>query len=238
MTDDPRDRLRSMVANGDGSSPALSRICALAVSELAVSGVGLTLVDRDDGVDPHQRLVRATDPVAARLEDLQLTVGEGPGLAAVASGAAVLVPDLAAARARWPAFTAEAAQAGVSAVFAFPLALGAIRLGSLDCYRTSTGPLTVRQAGDALVLAEMAFAAVLAEVAGHDQDDLGWISDIHAEVHQASGVVMYELGITMQAALLRIRAYAYANELPIAVVAGRIVNHELSLDTQERRKNE
>jgi hypothetical protein len=233
MTDDPHDRLTSLLANGDSAAPAVSRICALAVSELAVSGVGVTLVDQDGIAESHQRLVSATDRVAAWLEDLLLTVGEGPGLTAVASGTAVLVPDLAAASARWPAFTAAAQQAGVAAVFAFPLALGAIRLGSLDCYRTTIGPLTAGQTRDGFVLAELAFAAVLAEVAGHDRDDFGWISDIHAEVHQASGVVMYQLGVTMRTALLRIRAYAYAHDLPIAVVAQRIVHHQLALDTEE-----
>jgi AmiR/NasT family two-component response regulator len=83
------------------------------------------------------------------------------------------------------------------------------------------------------VLAEAAFAAVLAEVAGHDPDDLAWISDIHAEVHQACGMVMYQLKITIEAALLRLRAHAYAHDLPIGVVARQIVSHQLSLGTEQ-----
>jgi hypothetical protein len=230
MSEQRRLRLRSLLAvDGDGGSSALMRICALTVSRLAVTGAGVTLIQRAGG----QRLAWASDGVAARLEDLQLTVGEGPGLAAVASDAPVLVPDLAAVQARWPAFTPGAQAAGAAAVFAFPLVLGAIRLGSLDCYRTTAGRLSQDQISDALVLADAAFEAVLAAVAGHDRDDLGWIYDIHAEVHQACGMVMYQLKIPIEAALLRIRAYAYAHDMPVGDVARRIVSRQLSLGTEQ-----
>lgn len=234
MTEDPRQRLRTLLAaNADGRSSVAVRICALAMSQLEVSGASVILVDRSRTSDPQQRLVSASDAVATRLEDLQLTVGEGPGLTAVGSGSAVLVPDLAVAGSRWPAFVPGALAAGAAAVFAFPLTLGTIRVGSLDCYRTSTGPLEPRQVTTALLLAEMAFEAVLAETADHERDDLGWISDVHAEVHQASGIVMYEQGISIQDALLRIRGYAYVHNLPITVVARRIVDRELWLETEQ-----
>jgi hypothetical protein len=229
------DRRRSWSlppVDGDGSAPALTRICALAVTRLAVTGAGVSLIRRPD-LPSEQSLAWASDPVAARLEDLQLTVGEGPGLAATAAGTPVLVPELAGTLARWPAFAPAALAAGVAAVFSFPLVLGAIRLGSLDCYRDTPGELGPDEVGDALVLAEAAFAAVLGAVAGHAPDDLGWISDIHAEVHQACGIVMYELKITIDMALMRIRAYAYVHDLPISVVARQIVDRHLSLNAEQ-----
>jgi hypothetical protein len=233
VMEDRRQRLRALLAvDGDSGSSALARIGALTVSRLDVTGAGVTLIRRPD--DPGgQQLAWASDAVAVRLEDLQLTVGEGPGLAAAAADAPVLVPELTAAQARWPAFTAGALAEGVAAVFAVPLVLGAIRLGSLDCYRTTAGPLSPDQVSDALVLADAAFAAVLDAVAGHDPNDLGWISDVHAEVHQACGMVMYQLKITIEEALLRIRAHAYAHDLPIGVVARHIVNRRLTLSTEQ-----
>lgn len=232
MSTDRRRRILALLAADRDGLPTLTRICALAVSELTVTGAGVVLIDRAGTIDAQQRLVRASDHVAARLEDLQLTVGEGPGLTAAATGGPVLVPDLAGEASRWPAFTPGAQAAGAAAVFAFPLALGAISLGSLDCYRDTVGRLRPSQVTDALLLAELAFEAVLAEVAGRRADDLGWISDIHAEVHQASGMVMDQLGIPIHVALLRIRGYAYVNDLPVAAVARRIVRHELILETE------
>ncbi|WP_043716852.1 ANTAR domain-containing protein [Kutzneria sp. 744] len=231
---DHRLRLRALLAgDGNRASPALARICALAVSELAVTGVGVTLLDQPGALDARQQLARATDAVAAQLEDLQFTLGEGPGRESVITGAPVLVPDLAVAGTRWPAFTSGARTAGVAAVFSFPLQLGTIGLGSLDCYRMSAGSLSHQQVSNGLVLAELAFEAVLAAVTDHAPDDLGWISDIHVEVHQASGIVMHQQGINMREALMRIRAFAYAHELPLAVVAGRIVDRRLTLDADE-----
>jgi hypothetical protein len=228
-----RLRLRALLAvNGNHNVGTLTRICSLAVRELQVTGAGVTLVSRAGATDAQQRLAHASDTIATRLEDLQLTVGEGPGLTAVTSGAPVLIPDLAAARSRWPAFCPDAQHIGAAAMFAFPLTLGAIAQGSLDCYRTTTGPLNPDHVACGLLLAEMALAALLAEIAGHAPDDLGWISDIHAEVHQATGMVSYQLGIGVQAALLRIRGYAYAHELAVAVVARRIVDRSLLLDTE------
>lgn len=233
MTEDQRRRLRSLLAaNGDGNSSAVAEICALAVAELAVSGVWVTLISQAGTPATQRGLVCATDATATQLEELQFTVGEGPGLEAVTSGNAILVPDLVVTASRWPAFTSGAQAAGVAAVFAFPLSLGAIRLGSLDCYRTTAGQLSSRQTAAALILAEMTFEAVLSETAGRAHDDLGWITDIHAEVHQASGMVKYDLGVSLEAALMRIRGYAYANDMPIAVVARRIVDRELFLEEE------
>lgn len=231
MTENHRLRLRALLAADDdhGLGP-LTRICALAVVELQVTGVGVTLVSRAGSVDAQQRLVHASDAVAARLEDLQLTVGEGPGLTAVTSGAPVLAPDLGAARSRWPAFCPDAQRIGVAAAFAFPLTLGAIALGSLDCYRATTGSLSRDHVACGLLLAEMVFEALLTEVAGHAPDDVGWLSDIHAEVHQATGMVSHQLGVGVRAALLRIRAYAFAHDLAVATVARRIVDRSLLLD--------
>ena len=45
---------------------------------------------------------------------------------------------------------------GATAVFSFPLQIGAIRLGSLDCYRDAPGPFAAPAISDALVLADMA----------------------------------------------------------------------------------
>lgn len=225
--------LRAMLAvDGDGSTP-LDRVCAVTVSCLGVTGAGVTLVNPGDAQGPQVRLGRASDERTARLEELELTVGEGPGLRTATTGVPVLVPDLSVAGDRWPAYLPLARETGVAAVFAFPMALGSIRLGSLSCYRETTGSLTEDQLRDGLILAELAFEAVLAEVAGRQPDDLGWIHNIHVEVHQASGIVMYHLGITMQAALLRIRGYAFASGTPLAEVARRIVNRDLVLESEE-----
>src|SRR3954447_24932663 len=126
-------------AAADEQAAQPERICELCVQVLGISGAGIAMVTEQG----HRGVVHATDDVAALIEELQLTLGEGPCIDAVEGGGPVLVPDLTGspdlAVERWPGFLTEAANAGVQAVFAFPLRIGAISVGALDLYRTSPG---------------------------------------------------------------------------------------------------
>ncbi|GAA4201537.1 hypothetical protein GCM10022220_07560 [Actinocatenispora rupis] len=171
--------------------------------------------------------MHATNETSAALEDLQLTVGEGPCLDTFESGGPVLVADLASAESRWPAFTPAAVALGAAAVFSFPLQIGVVRLGSLDLYRDAPGPLTRTQLADALILTDLATEQIVQELDGHAIADLSWLADPHAEVHQAAGMIQVQLGSTTDVALMRLRGYAYTHDLPITEVARRVVRRTL-----------
>src|SRR5690242_21236697 len=107
--DDPevwRDRLAA-AASEQAAQP--QQICALCVQMLGITGAGIAMVTSHG----HRGVVCATDDRAHLIEDLQLTLGEGPCVDAVQSGAPVLVPDLAdsadLAVDRWPTFLSGAA---------------------------------------------------------------------------------------------------------------------------------
>lgn len=231
---------------GTDHGPRMSLICARLVQELAVTGAGATVLtnvaDGDghgpdghghDGRETSRGLVHASNQVSAGLEDLQLTVGEGPCLDTFNTGGPVLVADLAGETGRWPAFAPEALGLGAAAVFSFPLQIGAIRLGSLDCYREDSGPLTQAQVTDALIMAELATHAVINQLDGHDTGDTSWLDDSHAEVYQATGMVSVQLADSPDAALMRLRAHAYTNEAPLAEIARQVVARTLRF-THER----
>ncbi len=171
--------------------------------------------------------MHATNQISSGLEELQLTVGEGPCLDAFSSGGPVLIAELEAETARWPAFTAGAIELGAAALFSFPLQIGVVRVGSLDLYREQTGPLSQTQLSDALILADLATEVIVRELEGHETEDLSWLADPHAEVHQASGMLQVQMNTTTQAALLRLRAHAYTHEIAISEVARQIVRKEL-----------
>ncbi|MDQ7810732.1 GAF and ANTAR domain-containing protein [Amycolatopsis sp. A133] len=205
-------------------------ICRLCVSELAVSGAGATVLSESHNgavSSPRRGLVHASDPVSAGLEDLQLTVGEGPCLDAFAAGGPVLVSDLAADLGRWPAFGPAAAGLGAAAVFSFPLQVGVVRLGSMDLYRDRPGPLTPLQLTDALILADLATHAVIDQLDGHATTDLSWLADAHVEVHQATGMVSVQLGATTETALLRLRGYAFTHDVTVTHAARQVVARRL-----------
>ena len=75
----------------------------------------------------------------------------------------VLAPDLTVrdVAVRWPMFVPAAISAGANAIFAFPLQVGAIRVGVLDLYRKSLGPLPYVQLADALRFVSAALTLVM-----------------------------------------------------------------------------
>ncbi|GAB3277511.1 ANTAR domain-containing protein [Parasphingorhabdus pacifica] len=243
----PQDRhaqLRAKLLAEEQSAPRsaarMSVLGALCVTELAVAGAGATVLshhpvgdgdgDGDgDGQSTRRGLVHATNEVSAGLEDLQLTVGEGPCLDAFTSGGPVLIADLAGEITRWPGFTLGALNLGAAAVFSFPLQIGVVGLGSLDLYRETATPMSDAGVSDALILADLATATIMAELDGHATEDSSWLADPHAEIHQASGMVQIQLGVTTQAALLRLRAHAYTHQQELSDVAHQVVTRQLRL---------
>lgn len=230
MTRDGSTRLQALLAlaDGDRSSSMLELICARAVSALAVSGAGITALSHlADETLPQRGLVQATNTTSHQLDSLQLTVGEGPCLDAFASNAPVLVADLAADGARWPGFTPAARALGAAAVFSFPLLVGAVRLGSLNLYRDAAGDLGEQELTDALLLAEAATQALLEQIGGRGTEDAMWLTDTHTAVHEATGMAAAQLAVTMDVALLRLRAHAYTHELLVTDVAKQVTDRTL-----------
>lgn len=217
-----------------GTAGLLQQLCAAAVRGLAVSGAGVSVMG-EDGV---RGLSTGSDPAAERLEELQFTLGEGPCIDAFEVRRPILVPDLStAALDRWPVYTSAAYEGGVRAVFAFPLQVGASRLGVLDLFRNRPGPLTGEQVAQALVFADVAVGTLLdgQDRAGSDVAADGPVEamDSRAELFQAQGMVMVQLGISLAEAMARLRAYAYAENRSLADVARDVVARRLRFDPDQ-----
>jgi hypothetical protein len=171
--------------------------------------------------------------MSLRLEDLATTSGIGPCFDAFTHRHPCLVPDLAREQYRWPGFASEALEAGVAALFTFPLQVGGARLGVLELHRVQTGALSSDQLTDALLLSDEATDTILGDLDGPRPMELPGVVDILAEVHQATGFVAIDLGVSLNEALLRIRGYAFAYRLPLAEVAREIVQRRLRLEDGE-----
>ena len=126
------------------------------VDVLPITSAGVTLIA--PGADP--RYIAASDDSALRFEQLQSELGEGPCMAAYESGEAVVLPDLCHDQ-RFPTFASRAVEEGLMAVFTFPLRHGDARLGALDLYRTTVGPLDDEEMRSAQTLADVATAYLL-----------------------------------------------------------------------------
>jgi hypothetical protein len=237
MTAGHRLRLWNLViTHAHGAPVTIVHVCAAAIAATGVKGAAVT-VTFNVGV---RETMYASDPVSAEIEELTLTLGEGPGMD-VRGGGAVLVGDLIDPGwlTRWPMFAPAAAQAGAGALFALPLQVGAVRVGALTLYRAGPGNLRPMQLSDALMLADTACALLLDDApqtrhfGGPFPDQVGLQ---HPEVHQATGMISVQLGVTATVALIRLRACAYAEGRRLHDVAGDVVARRLrfSPDAGER----
>jgi GAF domain-containing protein len=222
--------LRILARLKGGASPgtAPARLCEACADVMAMSGAGIMLMSGDVA----RGSVCSSNDVSALIEDLQYTLGEGPCVEAYDDDQPVLEPDLAdPGVSRWVAFTPLAVEAGVRAIFGFPLRVGAVRIGALNLYRDSPGPLDDEQYADALVLAGVAARAVLAMQADAPPGTLGAEleagSDFRFVVHQASGMVSAQLEVSVGEALVRLRTYAFTHDRPLADVAHDVVARRL-----------
>jgi hypothetical protein len=193
---------------------------------LPITGVAISVFDQNR----RATLIQTTDSTASRLEELQFDLGEGPSVDAFRTASLVRVPDLAAAD-RWPAFLQSAEDLAVGAIFAFPLMLGAAATGTVTCYRSTPGPLDDEAADIGVSLSRAiagpAFRRAIVLAADESPDGDPPIES-RREIHQATGMVLTQLGISATDALSRIRAYAFSSGHTVQEIAHDVVHRRLN----------
>lgn len=207
------------------------RLCSTCVELLGVDGASVAVF----ADATRWGALCSSDALATTLLDLQQTLGEGPTLDAYHAGAPVSEVALGNPQpSRWLAFCGQAHAAGSEAVFAYPLRIGAARLGVLTLHQRRPGPLTTSQHADAVVWADALTEFVLV-IQAHAPPrvlaaPLEAVASYHAEVHQAAGMLAARFDISLSEALVRLRAHAYAAERPLADVARQVVAGELRIE--------
>jgi GAF domain-containing protein len=229
--------LAAIVADVPGQEDLPEGLCQACLAALPVDGVGLSLMTNEHA--GGRMLLGATDAVGNKIEELQFSLGEGPCVTAFSEARPVLVSDVKAdeARGQWPAFAEQVVSTGVRSLFAFPLQVGVIGIGVLDCHRAQPGPL--EEVTEALVVATAVTSALLdyearvlsaAEVRP-ELIELSWLD--HATVHQATGMVSSQLNAPTDTALARLRAYAFREGQPLKEVAGDVVARRLRFTSED-----
>lgn len=177
---------------------------------------------------------------ARALDELQFTVGEGPCLESVSLCAPVMVNDLAdPAEQRWPVYGRAMLDLRIRGVYAMPVVVAGEYVGALDLFSALPIRLAAEQFAGAIAAAELAGIPVLdlldadLHAAVSDPDSSAW-TDLNAlsraEVSQATGMLVAQLGIEPAEALLRLRAHAYAAGRAATEVARDILERRLRLE--------
>ncbi|MBW8480815.1 GAF domain-containing protein [Actinomadura parmotrematis] len=226
-------RLISASARDRGEPMSAWDVCAVCARGLPAGGAGVSLLAGDRLEPTH-----AFGALGRGLLDASMVSGDGPCVEAVRTGVPVLAADLdgRAAGGRWPLFSALAQAARVAAVFAFPLVSGRSRVGVLTACRDRPGGLGAAGYRDGLLLADAAVALLLREqeeAAADPAAPADWLA-LGAEIHQAAGMVSVQLDCTVEDALARLRAHAFANDLTVSRAALLVVERALRFSPDRR----
>jgi diguanylate cyclase (GGDEF)-like protein len=120
---------------------------------IPIDGAGVLLMKGDSA----HHFVAASDEVILRVESLQIDLDEGPCLQAFRTGERVQVPDLR-EDSSFPRFSKGALDAGLGAVFSFPLSLDSQPLGALELYAREPVELSATDLEGAQILADVTAA--------------------------------------------------------------------------------
>lgn len=233
------DILLALVARARADADLPTLLCEEAAATLPVSGASLAVMTPEG----TRATVAATDAAAGAVADAQVVTGEGPCVESFRTGRLVLVGDLRATWSTWPAFGPLVDAASVRAVFAFPVQIGGIRLGVFELHRSEPGPLDDAALTRSLHFVDAAALVLMhgAELSLRDADnpvDLGGYA-VDAVVHQATGMVSVQASVGLAAALVMLRARAFAEGRPVRKVAadvvGRVVRFSPPGDEDEVR---
>jgi hypothetical protein len=200
-------------------------LCTCCRDLLGVDGVSISLASSLDLAS-----MCTTNVSIAAFEELEFTLGEGAAADALASGEPSASDHLPGEMAeQWSRHDATAGDTGFGRVFAFPLQVGAARLGVLTLFSNSTANMSAAQHADALIAADalvhVFLAAQSATPVGAEPVVVRDAGSFRAEIHQASGMLSEQIGCTVADALVQLRGRAYALGTPVAELANDVIHH-------------
>jgi hypothetical protein len=171
----------------------------------------------------------ATDDRAARLDELQFDLGEGPCWDALRLARPVLEPDVNHPNVVWPAFSPALREQQVSAIFAFPLLVGSLRIGAIDLYSLEPVTLHETHARQASAMADVISRKVLRQaLASVDVEEHPVSAYSRRLIHQATGMVLAQLDLSPDDARLVIHGHAFAVGKTLKEVAEDVLDGRLS----------
>jgi hypothetical protein len=207
------------------------QLCRAAVSILGARGASLTIAY----TAPHRVTLCSTDDEAARLEDLQDVLGQGPGPTAYRTGRQIraIIGDRGeSVDARWAQLDEAVREAfGALSITAIPVHPDGDVLGVLTCHQPADSMPRLEE-DTAQFLADAIGVAILKDPDALATDLSGpWAS--RAQIHQATGMVVSQLRISPDEALALLRAHAFAHSWPLARVAASVVAGDLDFSAPD-----
>ena len=212
----------ALVAGGDD-------LCSPLRAAVAMPGAVVSTLGSPMGSET----VCASTKLGARIDEIQIDLGEGPSWEALRTRLPVTASDLQVdGGALWPGTWAALRELDVGALFAFPLYVSTLGIGSIALYS-----MTARELSDADIERMSRLAAIVSSTLLRralnrlDAPDDGARDEPYSrrEVHQATGMVAARNSIGVDDALLLLRGHAFAAGRPVRDVAADVIARRLDL---------
>jgi hypothetical protein len=218
-------KLTRALASLPGDQPLALRMCSafVAIVEARRGSISLGFASSE------RTMLCATDAMAARYEDAQDVVREGPSLDAFRTGHVVTSASTEDQQARWPGL-ASAVAWPTDVVHAIPLRPDSTLLGVLTIHG-HMGEMLDDTDQELQFLGNAVGAAIVGELPTHDDESRLWSE--RDRVSQATGMIIAQLGVPPGDALAVLRAHAFAHEISVVEVSGLVVDRSLDFSRPE-----
>lgn len=198
--------------------PTLDRIAALAVQAVdPCDRCGITLREA------HRDVITAaaSDPIAAKVAELQRVLGEGPCVDAVWELGTLTVNDLE-SEARWPRWAPAAAELGIRSVLSLGLDITGTQVtASLNLFASQPYAFDSTDLGIASVFARHAAAALATARA---EEGLRAAARSRQIIGVAQGMLMQRFGVTLDQSFELLRRYSQTHNVKLRVLAERLAD--------------
>lgn len=216
-------RFASALAARAGQGSLTSRLCEASVELLHAHGAAVTLT-----TDTTRQLLLTTDETAQALEGAQDVAGQGPSLDTVRDREVVIARFAPGADDRWPLLMEQAAISDFrGTIIATPLLGEHALVGVLSVYRTADEMPTDRLV--ATFLGHTVGTAMLLDPQLEHPEALSprtWAS--MAVIHQATGMVVAQVGVHQEDAVALLRAQAFFQNTTLDDVASQVVQRSIN----------
>lgn len=231
MNSDRWIEITARINANDSDVDRCGRICQVAIELLGVDHTSLSMV-----ITNNYQSMGSSSPLAMLLEEQQFALGDGPSFDATIHPEPILVGDITkhTKANRWPIFSDFAAKHGIRAVHAFPLRIGGAHIGVLTLFHSHAKLLTASEYSDGLALASLSAAELVRIQATKlaQTNGVGEITEIYEQssLQLAAGMVAEALNCSVLDGLVRIRARAFADDVPVTQIAKGVLARTIEIE--------
>jgi GAF domain-containing protein len=176
---------------------------------------GVIFVHRRNNIET----AAATDPIVAKLDAMQMEVGEGPDVSVLEDRLSVIVSDTRTDN-RWPLWAKRVCDVGIRSLLSVRMYTDEETIGTLNAYSNHPDAFDVDDQAVAHILARHAAVAL---GSARKVENLWLAVDARKRIGQAQGILMERFDLSSDQAFAVLLRYSQDNNMKLREVADRLV---------------